>query len=151
MGDILARLEMIALQRDNRGKINRINVLGNSLNDQYDVTASRHTTDGAHSQDSLLPIARGKITFAGGTPSVAYSQGTFGTTIADLGTGITRITLDVAASDIDYRVSVGLIGSEAVVVPNVEVLSTTSFSIYTYDFNAVGLADTNFSFAVWVN
>lgn len=141
------------LAADDLGKITDINILSESLNIQYDVTTNGHTTDGVHSEDSLLPAARGKITFSAGTPSVAYATGTFSTSITDISPGVTQITLDTASTSTDgIRVSVGIDAGATATVVNIEVISTSAFYVRTYELSGgLGLVDRAFSFVVWVD
>ena len=116
----------------------------------YDVFTSKHTTGGAH-DDPLLQKGRGKVSFAGGAPTLDYNEGIV-SSISDQATGHTRVTLSTAATSTDgIHVSVTILGTSFNITAQVNIVDTTHVDIYTRDAVSETLNDYDFSFAVSID
>lgn len=116
----------------------------------FDVFTSKHTTAGAH-DDELLSKGRGKVSVGGGTPTLDYSSGIV-SSVSDQAVGHVRVTLSTAAASTDgIHVSPTILGTGGNITPQVNMVDTTHFDIYTRDASSEALIDVAFSFAVWID
>lgn len=127
-----------------------INNLIAELKETFDAVTSKHTTSGVH-DDDLLPRGRGRVTFAGGTPTLAQSWGIV-SSIADTATGIVTVTLGTASSNTTGIMIAGTVESNTASVGlTYTVTDTTHVVIYLQDRASEALTDVNFTFAVWID
>lgn len=116
----------------------------------YDTFVTNHTNAGVH-DDDLLPRGRGRVTFSGGTPTLAQSWGIVAS-IADTATGVVTVTLGTPSSSTTGIMIAGMVESNAANAGlTYSVTDTSTVVIRLLDRASEAPIDVNFTFAVWID
>ena len=147
---VMTRLTDAAKTADSPVDFETTNNLISELKEAFDAFTALHTTAGVHA-DPLLPKGRGRVTFAGGTPTLAQSWGIVAS-IADTAEGVVTVTLGTASANTTGIMVAGMVeNSTASVGLTYTVTDTTTVVIRLRDRASEDLTDVNFSFAVWTD